>query len=320
MVRALAAGRLQTHIRRHDSSMDRVAHQGSTVTPLVQGILTFTTTTYGFALGMAEDGGAYFEDEWLGKPAVAHHVHGSRETEILRVSASPDHAAALDLHQEITCWEIYHLNDTGIHSPVKKECQLIPGQSLAEDFSNLASWLYFLRQQNAPTYELICSTIQLVCPDFETFHLEPTETSDGTNYVRLFWKQRQTEQIFSPAQLSDGTLRFMCLCAALNQPKPPTLLAIDEPELGIHPQAMALLAELLEMASHQTQIIVATQAPGLVDQFRLEDTILIERGRRYGDSHFTHPRPEDYSAWLEDNSESLGDLWARNVIHGKACL
>lgn len=115
-----------------------------------------------------------------------------------------------------------------------------------------------------------------------------------------------------PYHLSDGTIRFICLSTALLQPNPPATIIIDEPELGLHPSAIGILAELIETASRRTQVIVATQSPLLMDYFSPEDIIVVNR--KNGSSVFERLKAEDYKEWFEDFS--LGELWVKNVIAG----
>ena len=80
-----------------------------------------------------------------------------------------------------------------------------------------------------------------------------------------------------PYHLSDGSIRFICLATALLQPNPPSTIIIDEPELGLHPAAISILAELIQDTAKRTQVIIATQSPALIDQFAIEDIIVVNR-------------------------------------------
>ena len=115
-----------------------------------------------------------------------------------------------------------------------------------------------------------------------------------------------------PNQLSDGAIRFICLTTALLQPDPPSTIIIDEPELGLHPYAIEILAELFHAASKRMQVIVSTQSPALVDCFDPQDVIVVNR--RKGASDFVRLNPDALSSWLEDYS--LGDLWRKNILSG----
>jgi predicted ATPase len=113
-----------------------------------------------------------------------------------------------------------------------------------------------------------------------------------------------------PYHLSDGSLRFICLVTALLQPKPPSTIVIDEPELGLHPEAIRILGELIRDASNRTQLIVATQSPLLIDQFSIEDIVVVNR--EGGQSTFQRLELEDFDKWLDNYS--VGELWTKNVI------
>lgn len=116
-----------------------------------------------------------------------------------------------------------------------------------------------------------------------------------------------------PSQLSDGSLRFICLATALLQPDPPTTIIIDEPELGLHPYAITLLGGLLKSASERMQVIISTQSVPLVDQFELEDLIIVERDK--DGTKFKKLEIQEYEGWLEDYS--TGELWEKNILGGR---
>jgi len=115
-----------------------------------------------------------------------------------------------------------------------------------------------------------------------------------------------------PQSLSDGTLRFICLATVLLQPRQPETILIDEPELGLHPYAISLLAELIKGRSVDTQIIISTQSPELIDCFEPDDVIVCDR--KEGQSTFTRLDKKDLDLWLSDYN--LGDLWKNNILSG----
>lgn len=149
----------------------------------------------------------------------------------------------------------------------------------------------------------------MVVPFFYDFILQP----DYNENIRLNWQQiGLNDYPMRPSQLSDGSIRFICLATALLQPQPPAAIIIDEPELGLHPEAIGILAELIKLASERSQIILATQSPLLLDQFSIKDIIIAKR--KDGASTFVRLNEQDYAAWLEDYS--IGELWIKNVIQG----
>ncbi|MEZ4930544.1 MAG: AAA family ATPase [Saprospiraceae bacterium] len=112
---------------------------------------------------------------------------------------------------------------------------------------------------------------------------------------------------------SDGTLRFICLTSLLLQPKPAPIIIIDEPELGLHPFAIAKLAALIKKAAVHSQIIISTQSIAFCLTILLEDIIVVER--EDNQSIFKHLKGNELSSWLEDYS--IGELWDKNVIGGR---
>jgi len=130
----------------------------------------------------------------------------------------------------------------------------------------------------------------------------------------LNWRERDSELIFGPHQLSDGSLRLMALVTLLFQPEPdmPAVILIDEPELGLHPYATETLASLIRHASDHSQIIVATQSAELVDYFEPDEIIVAERPGK--ETLFKRPDPRKLEAWLEEYS--VADLWRKNVLGG----
>ena len=126
------------------------------------------------------------------------------------------------------------------------------------------------------TYEKIRDTVRLAAPFFDDFKFRP-RPSNGDTTLQLEWTQKGSDYPFLVTQLSDGTFRFIALTTALLQPDPPTTILLDEPELGLHPYALTLLAALLKKAATRTQVIVSTQSASLLDNFEAEDVIVVER-------------------------------------------
>jgi len=214
------------------------------------------------------------------------------------------------LFESIKNWQIYHFHDTGRLSPPKRTQDVFDTSYLRFDGSNIASYLLFLRNHPifVSSYRDIVSAVRLVAPFFEDFILKPF----SDDKVRLLWKQKGTDSPMKPQALSDGTLRFICLATVLLQPKHPDTILIDEPELGLHPYAITILAELMKARSKDTQLIIATQSAELISQFEPEDVIICDR--KEGQSTFSRLQTEPLSTWL--SSYSLGDLWKKQVLSG----
>jgi predicted ATPase len=207
--------------------------------------------------------------------------------------------------------EVYHFHDTSDSAAVKLTSSLDDNHRLNADAGNLAAFLYRLKTKNPGDYSNIVSAVRLVFPFFDDFTLEPSRLNPDK--IRLEWRERGSDTYFNASALSDGTLRFICLATLLLQPDLPSTILLDEPELGLHPYAINVLAELLRGAATKTQVIASTQSVGLVNQFEPEDVIVVEREDQQ--SVFRHLDRADMQSWLDDYG--LGDLWEKNIIGGR---
>ena len=158
---------------------------------------------------------------------------------------------------------------------------------------------------------MIRDTVRLIAPFFDDFLLRP-QTRGTNEQVRLEWMQKGSDFPFQPNQLSDGTIRFICLTVCLLQPDPPATIVIDEPELGLHPFAISMLADLIKSASERTQVIISTQSPTLLDYFDPSHIIVVNR--REGRSTFERLDSQALAGWMEEYS--VGELWQKNVVQG----
>ena len=210
-------------------------------------------------------------------------------------------------------WRLYHFHDTSGSSPIKKTADLNDNRYLRPDGSNLAAFLFFLRKKHETSYGLIRRTVQLVAPFFDDFLLEPQKLNPDK--ILLEWRHKGSEAYFDASSLSDGTLRFIALTTLLLQPEDyrPSVILVDEPELGLHPYAITVLASLIRQVSLKTQVIVSTQSPFLLDHFQPEDVLVADRVA--GGTQFTRLESPKLTTWLEDYS--LGQLWEKNELGGR---
>lgn len=182
---------------------------------------------------------------------------------------------------------------------------------LKSDGSNIASYLYFLQQRHHKHFLRIEAMIRSVSPFFEGFALMPDRINPDV--ISLEWKQKGCEDYFDAYQLSDGTLRFICLVTLLMQPNPPAIIIIDEPEIGLHPQALNKLASIVKKTSLNCQIVICTQSNYLVDNFAPEDVLVVDR--KDNATEFRRLKSEQLNTWLEEYS--LGEIWEMNIIGGQ---
>lgn len=228
--------------------------------------------------------------DWGAWPAAEHHVY-----------------------EAVSNWTIYHFHDTSMTAKMRREWSVRDCYRLNQDASNIAAFLLDIREDDIDSYERIVSTIQLVAPFFDDFILEPEKKGEN-EVIRLEWRQKGSNFPFQPWQFSDGTMRFICLATALLQPRSqmPSAILIDEPELGLHPFALDVLAGIMKEAADQTQLIVSTQSAALLNHFEPEDILVVDR--QEGQSTFKRLDRQALSGWLEDYA--MGELWQKNVIDG----
>ena len=131
--------------------------------------------------------------------------------------------------------------------------------------------------------------------------------------VTLYLEEDDNRTI-AATRLSDGTLRYLCLLAILLHPEPPPLIAIEEPELGLHPDLLPTLCDLLVEASARSQLIVTTHSDVLVDALtdRPESVVVCEK--RAGQTEMRRLNHDELAVWLKDYR--LGELWTSGELGG----
>lgn len=217
------------------------------------------------------------------------------------------------VQSRLDSWRIYHFHDTSSTSSMRKTGDVSDNRFLRADASNLAAYLYLMHQRHSPEYQLIRKTVQRVAPFFDDFHLEPLRLNPDK--IKLEWIHRSSDEYFDASSLSDGTLRFICLATLFLQPLAyrPSVIIVDEPELGLHPYAITMLASLIKAASTETQVIVSTQSALLLDHFQPEDVLVADLEE--GATTLKRLQSQDLTGWLEDYS--LGQLWEKNQFGGR---
>ncbi len=217
------------------------------------------------------------------------------------------------VRQNLLTWRVYHFHDTSATALVKRPGDLNDNKILRPDASNLAAFLYRLKISDPEAYQNIRDTVRLIAPFFDDFALRPNPLIENT--IRLEWTSKGSDYPFQAYHLSDGMLRFICLATLLLQPTHlmPATILIDEPELGLHPYAITLLAVLLQSASSVRQVVVSTQSVSLVSSFSPDDVVVVNQ--RNNSTEIERLDEKKLSAWLEDYS--LGELWEKNVIGGR---
>jgi len=225
-----------------------------------------------------------------------------------------DNKYSKPVYDAIMSWQIYHFHDTSLTASMRRWEIIEDNKKLRADASNIAPFLLRLREANPSAYQEILTTCQIIIPYLKDFLLNEKVSGKANEIkkVHLSWRTKNSDFPMQPYHLSDGSIRFICLATALLQPEPPSTLIIDEPELGLHPEAIRILGELINAASGRTQLIVATQSPLLLDQFAIEDIVTVNR--KDNQSDFERLSKKYFDKWLDDYS--VGELWTKDIMQG----
>lgn len=307
-LQSITSGSLQLAASR--AGINSLFYNGRKVTDEISMEFFFDDRSYGFELIPTDDNRLIFQKEYF-------KFYGAKEgiTDLSSGHSESHWKSANDfLDVNRLNWRVYHFHDTSRSAKVKQAHNISNNRVLLWDASNLAAFLYRLQQNYPASYREIIETIRLIAPYFDDFVLAPQEGND--EQIILKWQQRGSEDVFNASQLSDGTLRFICLTALMLQPSAlqPDTIIIDEPELGLHPYAITVFAEMAKQVSLEKQVIISTQSAELLNEFDIQDVMVVDRG--VNGSEFKRLNEEELRIWLE-NDYALGDLWQKNLLGGR---
>ncbi len=333
MLRAINLGEFGYWLQQSAGGARSILHLNPKVTDTISAELKYQTEqglmTFSFKIKhtSANDGFVFISEQYfkskdeLSKPdnfflasSGFHEVPlggMSRNSELKKLFPHEDGAKIQGLMQQLLSRTIaYQFHDTSENAYMKLTGTLDDDVFLRSDAGNLAAVLYKLKNHHPKHYKHILKTIQLTAPFFKDFVLEPNGHS-----IRLRYSEFGSDIVYGAHQISDGTLRFMALMTLLLQPleQMPSVILIDEPELGLHPHALEVLLSIMRRVSKNRQIIVSTQSVSLVDRLEPEEVIVVER--QNNESQFKRLDPQSLETWLEDYS--LGELWEKNVFGGR---
>lgn len=312
----LSLGQLRTYVEQQGFA-DTFFHFGSKNTPTIEVDLEVAYNGYHVAFVQGADDTLVIKSELcVFVPALrAFRLSGKNgESGLLPGSVTRNESVRDSTREYLQRCRVYHFHDTGSSAGFKKAQRLSASDYLYQDAANLAPFLYRLMQEEPNSYREIVSAVQTVAPFFQDFVFEP-RGPEGEERLLLKWRNRNDEHPFSAAQISDGTARFICLATLFLQPPhlSPDTIVLDEPELGLHPAALVVLAELIQSAARERQVICSTQSVALANLFAPEDFIVVDQVK--GVSTFRRPDPGALRDWLEDYG--MGDLWSKNLIGGR---
>ncbi len=316
LIRHMQEGGLQVFVGKQGGP-DALFHFGRKTTKYILVELHFGSQAYSFHLQPTQDNQLIIADEFISTGHFNYESIGSghfeTETKTLRQKKHSFQKFFKEIVITMKNWHLYHFQDTSESSKIKQLQGINDNLYLRPDGSNLAAYLYFLKNANSIEFERIVKTVRLIAPFFGDFILRPY--THNKDLIELEWKEKHNDTPWKAHILSDGTLRFICLVTLLLQPAKyqPETIIIDEPELGLHPYAINLLGGILRSTSKKCQIIVSTQSTDLLSCFSPENVIVMDRIN--GLSSFRRLSETELDNWLEEYS--LGELWKTNIIGGR---
>ena len=323
----LKSGQLGEFVAKHGGADDQL-FGGSKQTPRLEASVSIRTDVgvndYRFDLSHAHPDRFIFTNEAFrfsgaghGEKADWQYLGSGHDEANITKAAQPwtdfninPKTASVIVHLLRDC-ATYQFHDTSNDSRFKKRWDVEDNDILRSHGGNLAAVLYRLEREDVKRFDIICRHIGRILPVFDRFVVE-----ESYGRVLLRWKAKWTDKTFGAHLTSDGSLRFFALVTLLNLPTEmlPRVILLDEPELGLHPAAISLLAGMIKRLGHEKQVIVATQSPLLVDEFGLKEIIVLDL--EDGKTTLRKLNPEEYKVW-RDQDYTTGQLWQKNLLGGR---
>ena len=291
---------------------ERLFHYGLKQTKTLEGYLEFGDNAYEVVLQPRDNGSLFIGKEVSYYRGSGYPVHNIGESNIKDSTTYRDKW----LRDYLQSYKIYHFHDTSVGSPLRSSANVNDNRMLSSDGGNLPAYLYALQERAPKTLKRIEAVVRMAIPYFGNFNLAPSIFDSAQ--INLQWQDVEySEKYFDANVLSDGSIRFIALATLLLQPNLPKSILIDEPELGLHPAAISLLAGMMKSAADRgCQLIISTQSVGLVNHFEPHDIITVDRKEMQ--STFQRLNSSALEHWLEDYS--LGELWTKSIINGQPTL
>lgn len=351
-VKELARNNLEQYVARYDGQ-DRFLHYGREVSDFIYGNITANDNSSSYEFKLNKTDGQDFKEDFVNGDLFDIKDNNYKkqsdliEDEIIQFDRKMD---ALELVEDykreeldgLRCelkliinklefhkkaqehifaqkLQLFHFNNTSVFAPIRISNVDIDDYSyLRHDGANLPAILKLMHDRFPTYYKMICDYISLVTPDFAYFDFDTKEFSGQT--LRLKWfSKKNLDKSIAANRLSDGTLRFIALATLLLMPEDlqPQLIIIDEPELGLHPKAIQIIAGLVKRISLKRQFIIATQSKDFIDYFQdeAEDIIVIDRDKLEYTTTLKRLDSEELKDWLEEYTVS--ELWDMNYLGGK---
>lgn len=286
---------------------NKILHKGQKITDTISFKVEFENGKNGYSanLKLGSDGLIFTDERLIYRSDSGANI--SRSDREARIKISDNYRAKYVIRY-LDGFRKYHFHDTSDKSPFTIPAHIENDiYYLYSNGANLAAFLYEIKIEEKIVYNKIIKTIQSIAPYFLDFYLIP----NNENFIKLQWKDKFSDTIYGVNDLSDGTIRFIALTVLFMQPNLPDTIIIDEPELGLHPSAIAKLAGMIKSVSEkECQVIIATQSTDLISHFSPDSIITVDQID--GCSKFNRLDADKLQEWLEDYS--IDDLWKRNII------
>ena len=303
--------------------IDNLLYRGRKISQEIYGLMDFkNTNAFFFTLKPAQSNKGYIDNtgdffnkrgestkDYLGQWHRTFWDSAVEESNLM----GKMYGRAYYLNSYLRSFTVYHFHDTSSSSPMRGQCEINDNSFLRDNGSNLAAYLYMLKQTDEKAFRLIEGTIHSIAPYFKRFNLRPDPVTPSK--ISLEWEEVNSDMYLNGYSFSDGTIRFIALATLLLQSKLPEVIIIDEPELGLHPAAINKLAALIKRASKNSQIILSTQSTNLVNCFEPENIIVVDREDEQ--TVFKRLNSADLSVWMDEYNYSISDMWETNLIGGQ---
>ena len=322
MLHYMMAEKLQIYVGENGGA-ETLLYYGSKKTNLVSAEIDFSNTdkkyTYKFSLSHgAGDILIFAEENIVGLNELAIRLDpGLKESGLPERAKNGNNKTDKIIFDALRRCQGFQFHDTSKEAKIRNKGYIEDNRLLRSDASNLAAFLYAMQNNDKTNkyYQRIVRHIQQIMPQFGDFSLKPSRINE--NYIMLNWQEKGYDYLFGSHQISDGALRFMAIATLLLQPPEtlPAVIILDEPELGLHPSAISVLAGMARTATRNCQLIMASQSPRLVDEFEPENIVIVERNNSDRCTEFKSLDREKLTEWLD--RYSMSELWEKNVIGGQ---
>jgi predicted ATPase len=215
----------------------------------------------------------------------------------LSTISNPRLTTLYSFREYVRSWRFYSAFNIA-NDKIRRSVPLEQHPVLGEDAGNLSSVLHYMMTEHTAAFDELQLHLRGAIPGFKRLNVK---ARGGPGEVIAFWSEAGVDKDLSLADLSDGSLRLLCWMTLCLLPTPPALLCIDEPDQGVHPRTLPVLAGLFMRAAERTQVLLATHASYFLLQFQLQDIAIMRK--REGSAEFV--KPSDSSV-LKDNLADFG--------------